>query len=32
MSLLPICGEICEKTKRKFRLKELMDKVILLES
>jgi hypothetical protein len=32
MSLLPICGKICEKTEIFFRSKELMDKAILLES
>ncbi len=32
MSLLPICGEIYEKTEIFFRSKELMDKAILLES
>jgi hypothetical protein len=32
MSLLPICGEIYEKTEKIFRSKELMDKAILLES
>jgi hypothetical protein len=32
MSLFPICGKKCEKTKILFRLKVLMDKVILLES